>query len=95
MMVLQIFAIKKVLFLNYPYFYSIDVCGNGYLKNIVTTSLFMTLVKRVKKYADQSQNFRIERYFFFKVILGNLVKNSKKKVNSYVHAITTSKMYAM
>ena len=41
-MILQIFALKKVLFL--PFFYSIDVCGNGYLENIVTTCLFMTLV---------------------------------------------------
>ena len=39
------FALKKVLYQNYHiFFYSIDACGNGYLRNIVTTYLFMTLL---------------------------------------------------
>ena len=29
---------------SFTIFFSIDVCGNGYLRNIVTTSLFMTLI---------------------------------------------------
>ena len=56
LMVLQIFALKKVLYQNYHiFFYSIDACGNGYLRNIVTTSLFMTLVEWLLKKSTGGQ----------------------------------------
>ena len=42
-MILQIFALKKVLFLNTIFSYSIDASGNGYSQNIITTSVFLTL----------------------------------------------------
>ena len=62
-MVLQIFALKKVLFLYHHFFYSIDACRNGYLRNIVTTSLFMTLVK---------SNKSISRNFYSNIFHKNL-----------------------
>ena len=44
MKILWIFENKKVLFLKIHFFYSIDVYENGKSRNIVTTSVFMTLV---------------------------------------------------
>ena len=44
-MILRILALKIFLFLKLQFFYSIDVCGNGFFQNIVTTSLFMTLLQ--------------------------------------------------
>ena len=55
------FLLKKVLFLNYHFVNSIEACGNGYLRNIVTTSLFMTLLQLHINFS--SQNFSIEHFF--------------------------------
>ena len=38
MMILQIFALKNFLLLNYHFFYCIEESRNGYLQNIVPTS---------------------------------------------------------
>ena len=43
------FCFKKSFIPKLQFFYFIDVCGNGYLWNIVTTSLFMTLVNSTKQ----------------------------------------------
>ena len=43
-MVLQI-CFKKSFIPKLQIFCSIDACGNGYFRNIVTTSLFMTLAQ--------------------------------------------------
>ena len=37
------FALEKSFIPKLPFFYTIEVCENGYSQNIVTTSLFMTL----------------------------------------------------
>ena len=55
-LVLQNFALKKSFIPKVPFFYSIDVCGNGYLRNIVTTSLFMTLVKTMLSPSLKNRN---------------------------------------
>ena len=41
---LQILALSMSSPLKPTFFYSIDECGNGFSRNIVTTSLFMILV---------------------------------------------------
>ena len=38
------FCFKKSFIPKLSFFQFIDACGNGYMRNIVTTSLFMTLV---------------------------------------------------
>ena len=43
LMILRIFAIKKVLLLMCNFFDYIDVYENGYFQNIVPTSPFITL----------------------------------------------------
>ena len=49
------FCFKKSFIPKLPFFYFIDVCGNGYLWNIVTTSLFMTLVEWLLKKSTGGQ----------------------------------------
>ena len=44
LMILRIFALKKVLFLTCNYFYYIDVYEYGYFQNIVPTNPFITLL---------------------------------------------------
>ena len=39
------FALEKSFFPKLLFFYIFEVCENGYSQNIVTTSLFMTLVR--------------------------------------------------
>ena len=66
-MVLQIFAYKKVLF---PFFYTIEVCGNGFSQIIVTTSVFMTLLllglcNKQGKCLNSKTRFSWFRFFTF------------------------------
>ena len=39
------FALEKSFIPKLLFFYTIEVCENGYSQNIVTTSLFMTLIE--------------------------------------------------
>ena len=39
------FALEKSFIPKLVFFYTIEVCENGYSQNIVTTSLFMTLLR--------------------------------------------------
>ena len=51
LMIMRIFALKKVLLLTRNLFNYIDVYENGYFQNIVPTSPFITLVTVVSMLA--------------------------------------------